>query len=43
MEMNSKIKAALVKIDFVKRYEELEDILKVSFKMYEEFKAAVAC
>ena len=24
-------------------YDELEDILKVSFKMYEEFKAAVAC
>ena len=42
MEMNSKVKDALIKIDFVKRYEELEDILKITFKMYEDFKAALA-
>ena len=38
--MNPKIKDALLQIDFIKRYDELEDILTISFRMYEDFKKA---
>lgn len=41
IELNFIVKNALIKIDFIKRYEELEDILKEAFGMYEDFKLAL--
>ena len=38
IELNSKIKDALIRIG---TYEDLEEILQITFKMYEDFKSVL--